>query len=421
MIDSPYRDALMMVKCRGHAEDFGEEFLAAFMCKESGQRTQAANLRQGVRVKLERMPMSEAPLGLKNLATADDILNFDLPVYWVKSFSSAEPLPDRSANPGRTQFANRPLNSVIKSRLDVPTGPSSAPMYFYGGDWELYSAGAERKLISRDRGGVRSAVRGLSEKLAALGITLVFVPAPQSASLYPDVAMGSNDGRECKGRRSGESVGMLLEALRQDGVKVVDLYQHFSLHRFYVHEGREYPAWLNSDTHWSSWAAAEAAGQIAKTIRSVVELPEAKILPHALPVTWKPIEYDGDIRRMDLVTALGVQIPLCPTVTLQVSAVTPEAEALLKRDDLTAQVHLMGDSFVQTWEELQAGFATHLARELGLPVRTVWSMEGAQLGAPRQWVQTSKGLRPKVLVWLVAERALTSSNWQGGELIQPGQ
>jgi hypothetical protein len=374
-----------------------------------------------MRLHLRVVPFEEAPAEVKGLAVADDVDDFTLPVYWVNGFEHDEAGLRVAEDPGRLQFANRLPHSVVKVQTDkVPAGEERPPFYFYGGDWGVYAPGAEDVLVQETPGGVRSAVRSFHRLLQARGIRLIFVPVPQSASLYPDVGLGGFEGNVLQREPANGAVGELLKALQADGVTVCDLTEHFRNHRLYEHEGRSYPAWISNDTHWSSWASAEAARVVAEMIAKakVLKAAEAVRLPaSSFNTAWHPLQHRGDMESVEAAKSLGVIIPPVPAMELRVVPAVQGAAAILDVAPDTAPVHVVGDSFLGIWAADHAGFRAHLVKQLGVPVHAVTVNGSGNRGAPHTWWKGSRDSAPKVVVWICAERMLPEPQWYGdGEM-----
>lgn len=407
---SPYKDGLMKVRCKGMEGDFSREFIAVFRCKENGEPTAAAQLQRGMRLNIKMTESDAVPPGLKGMATADDVDDFTLPVYWAHSYSHNEARLRIADNPGRLKFVDQLSDSVVKSRVPVLAGDREVPFYFFGGDWAIYSPGVEAQFDASLEGTVRSSVLKIDKLVRKNGGRLIFVPVPQSASLYPDLPLGRNDGRVLKGPPGNTAVQELLRSLKDEGVSVVDLTEHFKSRRTYDFEGREYSAWLPNDTHWSSWAAAESAKLVTEEVTRA--LKESSSIPGSTgnpsgSVKEVKLNHKGDVGNLQVVESLGVQVDAIPTVLYQCNALEGEKSA----PGSSAPVHVIGDSYAIIWESERAGFSSHLSHLLNQSVHTVAVSGSGNRGAPHQWLKHAGGSHPRVLIWLVAERTLAQSDW----------
>ncbi|WP_265595592.1 hypothetical protein [Verrucomicrobium sp. BvORR106] len=363
-----------------------------------------------MRLNIKMTESDTVPPELKGMATADEVDDFTLPVYWVHSYSHNEARLRIADNPGRLKFVDQLPDSVLKAPVPVLAGDREVPFYFFGGDWAIYTPGVEAQFAVSQEGGVRSSVLKLDKLLRKNGGRLIFVPVPQSASLYPDLALGRNDGRVLKGAPGNTAVQELLRSLKEDGVSVVDLTEHFRSHRTYDFEGKGYAAWLPNDTHWSSWAAAESAKLVKAELTKVTKELSNTLGPDsnlAASVKEVRIEHEGDIGDLTVVESLGVHVDPVPTVLYQCKTLEGEKSAA----DSSAPVHVIGDSYAMIWESERAGFSSHLGNMLNQPVYTTAVSGSGNRGAPHQWLKHAGGSHPQVLIWLVAERALTQSDW----------
>ena len=143
---SPYPDWLIKVRCRGVPGDLARDFLAVFQCVGGRKPLVAADLRKGMRLSLTMVPIEDQPAQMKTWPMADDADDFSLPVFWVRDFDSADPIPRFVQEPARAEFARLADESVLKATAPVPAGSEKKYFYFYGSNWGIYKPNAEKQL-----------------------------------------------------------------------------------------------------------------------------------------------------------------------------------------------------------------------------------------------------------------------------------
>jgi len=254
------------------------------------------------------------------------------------------------------------------------------------------------------------AIVDLKDKLAELGIELVFAPAPPRAAIYPDKIFArvpvDEDGVP---RRVDHDLRAFYDALRAEGITVVDLTDAFLAAR---RDGGE-PVCCEQDTHWSPRGLVIAARSVAAAFRDDAWLRDVE--PDAL-----------HHRDPELLTYVGDLVDRVPGHPLTESRATirritedpagrtplafdPESPVLLLADS-HGLVFSTGDDMHAT----AAGFGEHLAAELGIRIdRMARRGSGALVRADlaRRFIQDPAAANPKrVLIYTFAARTLTGSD-----------
>jgi hypothetical protein len=283
-------------------------------------------------------------------------------------------------------------------------------------------------------------------QLEERGIHLLVVPAPEKASVYPD--MLTRRAERSDGRFRSPTLG-LLGALHQHGVETVDLFAVFQ-------EARRQQAgpspggayYLARDTHWTPDGAKLAAEAVAQRMRDLGWAPQHRREHLTQRVR---VERRGDI--LEMMQVPGVQ-DLFPAEVVECEQVldrttgllVPKAggpegtymNAHLVDTPLQSSILVLGDSFCRIYQlpepqslgryeeqtaarqpggregGLQrtrrllpgsAGFPSLLARELGAPVDYIVSDGGAATDV-RQKLSINAAIleRKTVVVWEFAER-----------------
>lgn len=244
-------------------------------------------------------------------------------------------------------------------------------------------------------------VKQFASQLEERGITLVLVPVPTKAMLCPEkIGAGEKDAIIPPAYRR------LLEDFSRDGIEVVDL----------VPEIASLPVenrFLKSDTHWTPEAMFASASLVARRV-------EATIAKGALDTSLDVIELS---HKGDLAGMLGAE---------KVAALSGEQRVVLAKvrngdsgapisDDETSQIVLLGDSFVNIFddptlgfegeERIGAGFASHFSAAMSRRVHTIAINGDGASGVRRAFASLpDDDVRSrKVVVWVFSARDLLLS------------
>jgi lysophospholipase L1-like esterase len=280
--------------------------------------------------------------------------------------------------------------------------------------WLFYKPGCDDMVA---RGGGLSgatndpvaAIVAWRDALAARGIQLLVVPAPNKESVYPDRLTGRFPAGA--GVRSPTTRDVLAR-LQAANVECVDLFALFAEARTNRALPDDVPLYLVQDSHWSPAGVALAADAVA---RRLVEKGWVRPGATAYREQAAPVERLGDVLRM------------LQSARLEQSA-TPERLPCVQvvrsdtgqpyQDAPDAGVLVLGDSFLRIYEHDEpgsAGFVAHLAKTLQQPVTSLVSDGGASTLVRQELNRRPALLRNKrVVVWEFVERDLRlgTEGWQ---------
>lgn len=253
------------------------------------------------------------------------------------------------------------------------------------------------------------AIVGFRDELAARGIYLLVVPAPNKESVYPDQLtrrVPAGQGVISPNTRD------LLARLQSAGVECVDLFRVFAEARTNAAGLRRPPLYLAQDSHWSPAGLALAVEAVA---RRLVELGWVK--PGATDYAERPAPVDrlGDVLRMLQVPRLERRAVPERVACVQVIR---HDNAQAYQDDPNSTILVLGDSFLRIYEQDEpgsAGFIAHLAKELKQPVTSLVSDGGASTLVRQELYRRPVLLKHKqVVVWEFVERdiRLGTEGWQ---------
>lgn len=303
-----------------------------------------------------------------------------------------------------------------------------AAMTVVGKDGWLFLAG-ELRHVSAGKFWGEDAVkvnRGGSDKLAdplpaivnyhescrKLGITLVFVPVPPRAIIYPDKlsdAVKLNDKNLPP--RLDAVHQEFYKLLRDKGVNVLDLTDKFIAARDAEDDsqGSEKMCCM-TDTHWTGSACVLAAQKIAALVKDAEWVGTLK--RDKKPLSWRETQIAGDLWR----NLPAAKQPAKETLPLRFVGGKPI------EPDAASPIVLLGDSHTLVFhlgEELHAtgaGLPDQLAFEFGVPV-DLHGTRGSGARPARINLYRKAAAKAdyiagkKLIIWCLAARELTESSW----------
>ena len=258
------------------------------------------------------------------------------------------------------------------------------------------------------------AILDFKAQLDSAGISLIFVPIPAKATIYPDKVVGA---LRCGVTvRTDEHHLKFYDILREHGVNVLDLTPLFLQNRF-TNAG---PVYCKQDTHWSGQACVLAAEAIAKAIG--VPSWAAEIPKQSMQIETRTVEITGDLWK-----ELGDEN--LQKEQLRLTYVKGEAGAsrsgvgaswraspvVLLGDSHNLVFHAGGDMHAQG-----AGLPDHLTYQLGFPVDVVAVRgSGATPSRLNLFRRRDKLKGKRVVIWCFSVREFTEGQgWRKVPVIQ---
>lgn len=250
------------------------------------------------------------------------------------------------------------------------------------------------------------AILAYDAALRERGVTLLVVPVPPKAAIYPDrlpVGLG--------GIAEDPAYLRFFDVLREHGVAVLDLTASFRERRAQARG----PLYCRLDTHWSGVGCVVAAETLADAIRPHLPPPRT---PLPLESNWREIEIDGDLAGMQP----GPEESRERLEVREIALIAPDGvSAAPLPPDPDSPVVLLGDSHALVFhagDDMHfrgAGLADQLAYELGYAVDLA-AVRGS--GATPARVNLFRRARrdpdywnsKKVVVWCFAAREFTGSD-----------
>ena len=250
-----------------------------------------------------------------------------------------------------------------------------------------------------------AAVVDFRDQLAARGIQLIVMPAPNKESVYPDqlTRFASPPGRVI-----GHETRTFLAQCEAASVEILDL---FALYR----ETRKTSAatlYLQQDSHWSPDGMELAATAMADRILARGWLPLGDVSFDRRPVTVSRL---GDVARM--LRSPEIENRIAPESIAGVQVVRRDTGELYT-DDPASTLLVLGDSFLRIFQQDEpgsAGFVAHLALALRRPLASIINDGGASTLVRQELFRRPRLLTTtKVVVWEFVERDLRlgTEGWQ---------
>ena len=247
------------------------------------------------------------------------------------------------------------------------------------------------------------------DALAARGIQLLVVPAPNKESIYPE--------RLTRRVAAGQSVVSpmtrdVLNRLELAGVECVNLFALFAQGREDSAVQAARPLYLAQDSHWSPAGVELAAKAVAQRLVEKGWLELGTTEYHERPV---PVNRLGDVIRM--LQAPQIERRSTPETVPCVQVVRSDTGQLYQ-DEPDSEILVLGDSFLRIYQQDEpgsAGFSAHLAKELRRPLTSLVNDGGASTLVRQELYRRPALLKNKrVVVWEFVERdiRLGTEGWQ---------
>jgi len=259
------------------------------------------------------------------------------------------------------------------------------------------------------RENVLASIISFRDQLAQRGIKLLVVPAPNKASIYPEMLTS-------RAERSKQPVNPgtieIISRLKESGVEIVDLFMVFAEAREGLSPGDNTRYYLSQDSHWSPDGMRLAAQAVTKKILDSEWAEKGKVKYHLKPTTIKRY---GDVLKMMRVPQIESKFE---PETLNCTQVVNADTGQVYQADPDSEILVIGDSFLRIYsrdEPGSAGFIEHLACELGFPLTSIVNDGGASTLVRQELSRKPALLRNKKLViWEFVERDIRfgTEGWQ---------
>ena len=261
-------------------------------------------------------------------------------------------------------------------------------------------------VTTNGQGDIFAAIVSFRDDLAKHGIKLLVMPAPNKASVYPEMlaarAAGMSEPVNAKTRD-------VLTRLKSAGIETVNLFEVYGQARRVAGSPDYY---LAQDSHWSPEGIRLAADVVARRLLDSRWVEKGPVKYETKPVT---VERYGDVLWM-------IRVPqveqLYEPQRMDCTQVIDAASGQPYKDDPNSPVLVLGDSFLRIFERDEpgsGGFIAHLAHNLGFGVTSIVNDGGAST-LVRQQLATRPSLLKgkKVVIWEFVERDIRfgTEGWQ---------
>jgi hypothetical protein len=266
--------------------------------------------------------------------------------------------------------------------------------------------------VTTNENDIFTAIISFRDDLAKRGIKLLVMPAPNKASIYPEMLAVRANGTL---NPVNPTTRKVLAKLKQAGVEMIDLFGVYaSPFSLLTTDNRQptTPYYLAQDSHWSPAGMRLAADVVARRLLDSGWVEKGPVKYDTKPVTIKRY---GDVLRMIRVPQVErLYEPEQIDCTQVVNAGTGKPYV----DDPNSPVLVLGDSFLRIFERDEpgsGGFVAHLARNLGFGLTSVVNDGGASTLVRQQLARKPALLKgKKVVVWEFVERDIHfgTEGWQ---------
>ena len=303
----------------------------------------------------------------------------------------------------------RPWIQCVRFVLLEDTGDNAV----MGRDGWLFYRPAVRYLIEswspegdQIQGNVSDAIISFREELAQRGIRLLVMPAPNKASIYPEMLAARVDGMVGPVNATTRDI---LAKLREADIDILDLFEVY-------HQANEMSGspryYLAQDSHWSPEGMRLAAEAVAGRLLDLGWVEKGTLEYETRPV---PVQRYGDVLRMMRVPQVE---QLFEPERMNCTQVIDAETGGLYADDPNSPVLVLGDSFLRIFERDEpgsGGFVAHLAHNLGFGLTSIVSDGGASTLVRQQLSRKPALLKgKKVVIWEFVERDIRfgTEGWQ---------
>jgi len=260
--------------------------------------------------------------------------------------------------------------------------------------------------VTTSEDNIIAAIVAFRDDLAKRGIKLLVMPAPNKASIYPEMLAARAAGMSGPVNPATRDV---LAKLKEAGVEIVDLFE------IYAEARKKEPYvnfYLSQDSHWSPAGMRWAAGAVARRLLDLGWVKKGQATYWPRPVRVKRY---GDVLRM--IRSPQIERRYVPQ-WMDCSQVADRWTQEIYQDDPNSPVLVLGDSFLRIFERDEpgsGGFVAHLAYHLGFGVTSVVNDGGASTLVRQQLARKPALLEgKKVVLWEFVERDIRfgTEGWQ---------
>jgi len=254
--------------------------------------------------------------------------------------------------------------------------------------------------------GPLKAIVYFAAQLEELGVELVLVPIPVKPMIYPEM-LGGETSESALTHADAAKFYQALEST--DTVQVLDLSESWMQMK---RDGTQ--VFLKQDTHWTPAAMRASAVQVAEYLKAREWFGELNAGEKFTEGESQEVASRGDlVEKLDLPDGSNA---FADEVAEGVTQVLTEGGGPVSIYDTESPVVLLGDSFTNIFSDekmgwgADAGFAQHLAKELGMTIDTIAQNGQASTGVRKTFASRPGAIpatkKKQVVIWAIAARDL---------------
>ena len=253
------------------------------------------------------------------------------------------------------------------------------------------------------------AIVDFNRQLQERGIEMYFMPVPVRPAIFPESVLGSEPFADRKFPPNLElATQELLSALKEKGVRVVDVTPSFLEHR----ESPEHGAvFYSSEGHWTPYGMTLAIEILAPEIKK--KSWYENVPKHEYHERWFTRQHRGSLfKEYEMATGTALEKDKIPVRTIKVKTEAGAEDIELQNPQ--SPVIVMGDSNTVFWGRWDSALPHHLAFELGFPADVLSTTGGGanqtRLNLARK-IQAEPGYLDgkRVVIWCFSARAFTNT------------
>jgi alginate biosynthesis protein AlgX len=282
-----------------------------------------------------------------------------------------------------------PLGAQSESSFGCSALQSAGVAAVEGEGGTFYRVQSDLRLRQPIEPQVIAQIASLSQKLAAGGTTLIYVPVPTKAQAMPNLLPSAVANLRYESETAALIYTDVLGEFARQGVLTPDLVAAFA--------GADEPPFFQSDFHWTSGGAALAAAAIAKIIKAAPSYAQMQTAPYATSTGERAAAFSTLRRGLQIFCTQD--LPKVEGLVHTTTKVTTELAASdIFADSTSPQIVLVGTSFS---DAPLANFAGALSQSTGLDVLNYGITGGNQFGAITSYLISDDfaAQNPRFLIW----------------------
>jgi hypothetical protein len=254
------------------------------------------------------------------------------------------------------------------------------------------------------------AIIAFHQALKEQGVDLILLPIPGKSSIYPEHL--SKRYKSSLDPAVNIYADEFFQKVRDAGIQVIDPASIL----WKAKKSQDKLLYLEQDTHWSPEGMKIIARCLADTILASRWAKEAS--QKSYKTQQVEVRRYGDLYDMlDIPKSYGFYEP----ISIKIEKVIDSKTGGTCKSNANSPIVLLGDSFTNIFSKSEmgwgehAGFAEHLALNLGMPIDVIAINDGGATGSREQLARRANALvGKKLVIWQFPTRDLTNpeSQWK---------